>query len=736
MSVVVVGDLDPAAIEKQLTAALSGVTDRAPARPAPDRGKIAPLAGVHVLYLSEPEMPATIISISTLTPFARDPDNVAYRLKNLPRNLATMIVNRRLSVLVKKENAPFSEGFVVVQEQADFFRQATISLVCKADQWAAALAVGEQELRRALQHGFQPTELKEVVATYLNNLEQAAKTAGTRRSDALAGKIAQSLLEREVFTTPADDLALIKPALEKVTVADCVAALRAAWPANHRYVIVSGTAKIDGDASALITSTYEKSLAVAVPPPAAATDNAWAYTQFGAPGQVVKREHVADLDIDLVTFANGVRLNLKKTDFEAGAIRLHARVGNGTITEPAGQRGLSVLAGSTFDAGGLGRHSVDDLRRILAGKTVSLAFRPETDAFAFVGGTNRDNLLLELQILAAKITDPGYRPEALRQARQGFAQLYLNFAHTANGPIVTEVNNLIANGDPRFGLPAQEIMLTRDIEEVRAWLAPQLAHGAIELSLVGDLDPDATIAAVAQTLGALPPRAAKPALADLRKVAFPAQPFAKDYTIASEIPKGLVAVFWPTTDESDAKRYRRLMLLASVLNDRLRVKIREELGGTYSPNARSFTSDTFPGYGYFVAAVDVEPAQAAQIADTVVALADDLAQHGVTEDEFARAKQPALTAVRESFRNNAYWLGYVLARAQEKPEVLDWARTRLADGEAITAADLSALAKTYLGRDRASRVIVRPAPAPAATPAPTAAPAPAAVPAPPAAAKP
>jgi zinc protease len=117
-------------------------------------------------------------------------------------------------------------------------------------------------------------------------------------------------------------------------------------------------------------------------------------------------------------------------------------------------------------------------------------------------------------------------------------------------------------------------------------------------------------------------------------------------------------------------------------------------------------------------------------------LADDLAQHGVTEDEFARAKQPALTAVRESFRNNAYWLGYVLARAQEKPEVLDWARTRLADGEAITAADLSALAKTYLGRDRASRVIVRPAPAPAATPAPTAAPAPAAVPAPPAAAKP
>ena len=50
----------------------------------------------------------------------------------------------------------------------------------------------------------------------------------------------------------------------------------------------------------------------------------------------------------------------------------------------------------------------------------------------------------------------------------------------------------------------------------------------------------------------------------------------------------------------------------------------------------------------------------------------------------------------------------VLARAQEKPEMVNWARTRLPDLEAMTAAELSALAKQYLGRDRASRVTVLP----------------------------
>ena len=62
----------------------------------------------------------------------------------------------------------------------------------------------------------------------------------------------------------------------------------------------------------------------------------------------------------------------------------------------------------------------------------------------------------------------------------------------------------------------------------------------------------------------------------------------------------------------------------------------------------------------------------------------------------------------QSLRTNNYWLNVVLARAQEKPEVLDWARTRLADVKAITTAELSALAKEYLGHDRASRATVLP----------------------------
>jgi zinc protease len=473
-------------------------------------------------------------------------------------------------------------------------------------------------------------------------------------------------------------------------------------------VSVTGNAGISGDAVAVISAAYSSSQAIAVSPPASTAELAWEYTDFGEPGQVTKREHVADLDLDLVSFANGVRLNLKRTPFQAGVIRITARVGYGTMTESPEKRGLAALTGAAFDSGGLGRHSVDDLRRILAGKNVGVQLATDTDAFVFNSGTTPGDLLLDLQLLTAKITDPGYRPESLRQVKKGIEQLYLSFEHTANGPMATEVANLLANGDPRFGLPSKEVLLSRTLDEVREWLTPQFVHGPIEVGVVGDIDVDATIEAVAKTLGALPTRQPKPAFTELRNVQFPAQPFEKTYTINSEIPKGLAVVYWSTTDESDVRRTRRLNVLTAVLSDRLRLKVREELGGSYSPNASSFTSDTFPGYGYISASVDVEPAMAEKITNTVIELADDLAGNGVTEDELLRAKQPLLTAIRESVRDNGYWLGAVLMRAQEKPEVLDWARSRSMDIESITAGEISALAKTYLPKTRASRVSILP----------------------------
>jgi zinc protease len=718
MAVVVVGDIDPGAIEKQIVSAFSGLTPRSP-EPAPvDLGSVAEFKGNRFLFHPEPEAPDTQIMIASTVPYAHHPDTAAYRLSILPRSLAIEMLNRRLSILAKKENAPFIRASANVEESFNLYRESEIEISCRGENWSAALGVADQELRRAQAFGFRADELKEAAADFRNDLEQGVKTASTRRSEDLAEEIADDLLERNVFTSPADDLALFGPALGRITPADCVLALRSAWTPSSRYIFVAGNAKIPGDAKAAIAASYDRSQAIALSQPPSLTTSAWAYVNFGPSGKVAERKHIDDLDFTEVVFENGVRLDLKKTDFEANTIHVAARLGTGQLTEPAAtEPGLSAFSGLTYTAGGLGKHSADDLTRILAGRTVETKFASTLDAFVLSGSTNREDLRLEFELLTASIADPGYRPEAQREARKRIDSEYNNFAHTSRGPLALEVGRMLASGDPRFGLPPKEAMMARTLDEEKAWLEPTLASGALEVSIAGDFDLDSAIAAAARTVGTLPKREPRPALDDLRKVSFPSHPFTRDFGVDTRIPKSLVSVYWPTSDGTDVHRARRLSILAEVLSDRLRVKVREQLGGTYSPTVASSAGDVFPGFGYMVAVVEVDPARAKEIAKAVIEVAGDLNAKGVTQDELDRAKNPVQTAILETERTNQYWMT-VIGRAQEKPEVLEWARSRHLDYQAITKADIDALAKAYLAPEMASRVIIHPEVAPAAPVAP------------------
>jgi len=706
--VVAVGDFNAETVEKQIAAAFSSLAARALVRAEPDLGRINTVEGLQVRFHPEPEAAATNVALSSVTPYIHTSDTAERRRRELTRSLAVLMLNRRLSILAKQEGAPILGAAAAIEEEFDLYRDASISATGRPDQWRAALALIEQELRRALEHGFQTSELREAVANVRNSLDQQVRTAATQRSGEIATTIIQSLVNRTVFTAPETERAVLTPTLDKVTPADCTAALRESWSAPGRFLFVDGNTKIDGDASAALTAAYTASQQVAVAAPASQVDEAFAYTDFGPAGRVVSRQQVADLDLTLVEFANGVRLNLKKTAFEANHIQVKARIGSGQLAEPREQPGLSLLAGAILPAGGLGRHSADDLERILAGKTLGLQFGVVGDALQFGGATNQDDLFLQLCYLAAYVTDPGYRPEAMRQVRKSIEQFYTGLEHSVVGPLQTEARRLLACGDPRFGVPSRVMLEGRTVEEVKTWLAPQLAHGPLEISLAGDLDVNATIDAVARTFGALPKRDAKPAFTAERKVDFPTAPLARNYQVETKIPKGIVAIYWPTTDASEARRTRQLSLLAGILSDRLRVKVRQELGGAYSPNAKSEPSDTYTGYGYLSTEVTVEPARAAEIEKAVKAIAADLAAHGVTEDELLRVKQPLLTSIHESSRTNGYWLNSVLLRAQEKPEVLEWSRTRESDFAGATKADLDALAARYLDPARASAFTVVP----------------------------
>ena len=707
MTFVVVGDVDPAKFEELIQKNFTSLANPAEPGKDPDLGTITPVEGVKAAVFSDKEVSATSLGFTFVQPFSPVPDTRTRRLSKLPLELAQAALARRFERIAKTEGSPITGGSASRDELFNHVEVGSLDVAVADDRWQEALPVLEQEYRRVLEFGFTDAEIAEAKANVLNAYQQAVKTAPSRKSEALATGIARSINEGSVFSTPETNLEIIKGGLDTATAETCHAAFREFW-ADRGFHLVLTTKAEPPNALETLASIYEESRSKEVEAPEQKKSIPFAYTDFGPAGTVKTRKEIADPELVQCMLSNGVRLNFKRTDFEKGGIRLMARIGSGKLTQPKDTPGFDFFASSVFNAGGLGKHSVDDLQQILAGRNVGGGLAISDDAFTLTGRTTPEDLELQLQLMCAQMTDPGYRDEALVQFRKSIPEIYQQIRHTAAGAQV-EMESWLHGGDFRWTMPDEAKLASYTLEDARKWLTPALTRGYLELSIVGDFDESTMLPMVLKTFGALGPRETeKPALPAARKVSFPKSPAEKTFTYESKIPQGTAVVVWKTEGlRGNTKLFRRLNILGEILSDRLRKEIREKLGASYSPNAGPNGSEGLEGYGYLVSESVGKPEDTKRLADVAVTLAAALAEKGTDEDELERARKPMLAQIEKAKRDNSYWLQTVLSQSQELPERLELIRGRDADIASIKPKELSAIAKKYIGEKNALKIQLR-----------------------------
>ncbi len=707
MILVVVGEVDPAVIETRIRDLFRDFVRDGEGGVEPELQAVSHEA-MRAGHFSDPDL-ATQVQIFAVAPRPAATDTVARRERDLLIALGNAILSRRISALARQEEAVFVGGGAGVSDFLDMARFAVVSLTTTPEQWQATLAVAEQELRRALEHGFNQAELTEQLANFESSLVDAADAAPTRKSNALAAGILGTLHEDRVFTTPQTELALFRTSVESLSVEDVTAAFRAAWADLPMQVFVSGPLDLETPEETILAA-LEQSRSVAVAPLEEAGAEQFAYTDFGPPGDVVSRERVEDLDIELVRFANNVHLNIKQTDFQAETIQISVRLSGGLISQPKDKPGLDILTDQVMVSGGLEAHSLDDIVRLFAGASVELDFSVDADAFTYAAGTDPTDLDKQLNLLAALITAPGYRPEALARFKKSADILYETIDATPGGVAQRDAPRIVRSNDPRFGLPPRDKLDLLTLDDVQAWIGPALANAHLEIGVVGDVAPDRVIEAVARTFGALPPRAAEPeGFDDGREVAFP-EDSVEPVTLrhAGEPDQAMAQLYWQTTDARDRVLARRLSVLASVMRLKLTEIARRQEGVTYSPRVNAVQGTVFPGYGYIVSSLDLVPDDTAPYLETMADVAASIVEEGITDDEFLRAKKPIVESVEEQLERNVYWLSAVVDVAQSQPDRLEAARSILDDYKTMTKADVEEVAKAYLG-GKTVEIVVLPA---------------------------
>lgn len=690
LTLLVVGDLTGLDVREAAAASLGSLAAATSTEPSPEVGE--PHLARPYFAVTEPTLRQALVTVARLRPSAEQRQGADALLEQLPLSLGRAVLAQRIeaaagALALGVELTDVDTGGVLSGQ--------AISVLCAPENVDAALQLVRRELDRALSRGFQPGELEPLIEAARSALVAAAQepVGAAQRLDQLLAAAAGLA----VPTAPASDRDLLLPALDRMGSEGCRRALLAEWERGRLSIQCLSPLEYGADAGLSLRKAWDGD---------AATAN-WAYA---APpdqrGVLASRTETEATGVVLARFANGVSLALKpsgpRSVTEPGTVLLRAVLGEGQLALPPSASEVAFVAQElgTLQALGVSAHSSAELAAALQQPQVRLVVRAEEDAFVLDGLAQAGGLQRLLELLAATLGDPAFDELSVAARRAELPALFDALARELRAPLLNDFLPALFRGDERFSPPSVQRALAVTPDDLLAWIAPQFREGPLELTLVGDLEPELALELAARTVGLLPPRRAL-LPRDERRVVTIARGLQLDRPAPPGVDADLVHVRFPTEDGRDARRRRALSLLALVLTNRVGDRLPELGLGRQALTVTSSASQVFPGLGDLSLDLELPPGLAPAALELCQQVCAHLADEGVTADELAAVVTPQLQAMQAQQTSAAFWVG-VLGRCAREPERLLAAQTLLEDYRRLNAEQISELARQVLDPQAAS----------------------------------
>ncbi|MGV4795828.1 M16 family metallopeptidase [Rhizobium sp. F40D2] len=705
-TLMVVGDIDPAAMETQIRQHFVDWKAVGPTPTKPDLGTLE-TKGESADVLAVPGG-MTSIQIAWTRPNNAAPDTFAKRRTQLIEDFGLLVLKRRVSTIASKADAPFISAVAGSQVLLDSAHIVLIVANSEPDKWQAALTTIDQEQRRIEEFGVSQAELDREILEYRSFLQAAAAGAATRTTTDIASMLASSVDDNQVFTSPAEDLSLFETITKDVTAAEVNQALRHAFSGNGPQVVLQTAQSPQGGADA-VRQAYDASKAIAVSASSGAADVAWPYTHFGEPGAVVERRAVDDLGVTMVRFSNGVRLTVKPTKLRANEVLVREDIGRGRLDLPQ-DHPAPIWASPAVALSGVKAMDYQDIQKALTANIVGIDFSVGDSSFSFDGRTRTEDVATQLQLMTAYTADPAYRPEAFKRVQQAYLSGLDQYQATPGGVVSRDFGGLVHSGDPRWTFPDRAALSAAKPDDFEAQFRPMVSTGPIDITIVGDLTVDDAIRMTAETFGALPPRPEAAPSKEWGDVRFPAANKTPVLLTHSGRADNAAAAFGAPIGDllSDLPRSFTANIATQIFQNRLIEQFRIAEGASYVLEGDANLSREIPGFGYAFFYVETEPAKIVRFYALADEIANDLRSHDVSPDEFARAREPITETLKHQRQSNEYWVKS-LRGAQTDPRRLERIRDSLSGYDKVTVGDIRAFATTYFSPENFWKFEVLPA---------------------------
>ncbi len=702
-TLIVVGNIDVEAVERQIREHFADWRNATPPD-APDLGVATPTRPI-VEYVAA-DAPGAL-TLSWLLPLDVRPHTPAVSREFLVQGLAVSALNQRLSDRAQQPGSPLLGAVASVQASVyGVTGLAQLSVRAQPGRWTDALDAAVAELRQLLAHGVTAADMQRLLPGVRSQMQTRLAQEPTRPHAAIADRLLNAVHPQVPYLSAQQALAETEPLLVTLQPEELTAALQRCFGGAGPLLFRSDKSGAFGVEKVAQRLTEAMTRPIAEPALAAVAD--WPYTDFGPPSAIVARTHDAELGTTHVELANGTRLVIKSSSVHKEQVDVRVQLGQGRAGIAAKDWHAIWALGYALPMGGTAQRSAAEIRqwRQRSGQRTELTAGVGQHAFTLSGTTRPADLLGQLQLLAAHVREPGFRPEfGEKLAALGGSQV----ASLEDQPAAVharEVARVMNRGDARLGLSprAADVRATR-ADQLPVLLKPAL-DSAPDIVIVGDVTAEAAIAAVQATFGAGDERPRLPrAVLKAEPVAGGGAPYV--VTHRGRADQAVLGWYWAMPDHwADPALAYTGQVAGALLRARLTDSVRARLGLTYSPLAGGFASLDVPGAGRFFVSLELAPEKFDAVRDWLRAQLQDLASQPVSADELQRALQPRLESALKEPENPAYWVNW-LARIQADPRMRAAVQDEVAGLRAVTAASVQAYFRDHIAARPPVEVLAR-----------------------------
>ncbi|WP_433900704.1 M16 family metallopeptidase [Sphingobacterium puteale] len=705
-ALIIVGDIDPKAIEEKVKALFSDMT--MPKKVLPRKEfRVDLLNKNQFLTISDPELPYTVAQILIKNEKEKVVTVGDYR-NELLKSIFNQMIAGRFSELMQQPNPPFMQAGGSIGDFVANLNTFSLVVVPKPGELESGFKAMLTEFERIQKYGFTQTELDRALADMKKGNEMAYIERDKKKSDSYVNRYLNYFIDHEPALSNEASYNLTKQLLPTLKLEEVNALVKKYYTDLNRDILIMGPEK---EKANLPTEQAVLGWVKAVEdtPVSAYEDkvsNLPLLSKEPVKGTILSSKDIGAVQAKELQLSNGVKVILKPTDFKNDEIQIVAYSPGGTSLYPDADYFSASNASSLVDASGVGQMSNVELTKYLAGKEVSISPYISERYEGISGRTDKEGLKNAFELIYGYFTEPRLDSDIFQSTMTRAKGSLENRLSDPNNVFSDKVKEVLYGNNVRRQNPTVETLTKIDPNRALAIYKERFADASdFVFTIVGSFDENQIKPYIETYLASLPAVKRGENYKDLN-ILEPAKGERVVVHKGKEQKASTQLAYYGDYDYSEAENVN-MEALESVLTIKLLERLREKEGGVYGVGARSgFNKLPKARYAFsigFGSAVDKADALIASALDEVKKIQDQGPEKVDIEKFVAEQRRQNELNLRE----NGYWLNYISSSYQNDLDISRYTR-RTENLNKVTPKSVQDVAGKYLKKDRLFEFILMP----------------------------